>query len=298
MQINRLFEIVYTLLHKKKISSSELAAQLGVSRRTICRDIDTLSLAGIPIYSEKGRGGGISLLPGFVLDKSLLNEDDQNEILSALHGINSIKMGETALSRISNLFNKTAINWIEVDFADWSYWGDCFYTLKSAILECKIVEFDYYNSHGQKTFRRIEPMQLWFKSKSWYIKGFCLQKQGMRIYKLSRVKNIVTTNEYFTKRDLAITQDTTSEGWNQKQSQISIKLRIAPELTYRVFDEFDQSVTVKQDDGSYIVSVSWTEDNWVYGYILSFGEHIQVLEPPHLRETIANKIKKMHEQYF
>jgi len=83
MQINRLLEIVYILLEQKTVTAKTLSAQFGVSRRTIYRDIDALSLAGIPVYAEKGKGGGIRLLPEYVLSKSILNEQEQHEILSA-----------------------------------------------------------------------------------------------------------------------------------------------------------------------------------------------------------------------
>lgn len=174
MQVNRLFEIIYILLDKKIITAGELAMHFGVSSRTIYRDIDTLSLAGIPIYTEKGKGGGISLLPDFVLNKSILSEQEQNEILSALHGLSGVKSGgnngtnetEQVLQKLSTIFNKTASNWLEVDFSGWSYMdGDVFNECKNAIMGRRIVEFNYYNTYGEVTCRRIEPIQLWFKSK-------------------------------------------------------------------------------------------------------------------------------------
>lgn len=77
MQINRLFEIVYILLDKKLVTSKELAELFEVSSRTIYRDIETLSSAGIPIYMSKGKGGGISLLPGFVLNKAVITDEEK-----------------------------------------------------------------------------------------------------------------------------------------------------------------------------------------------------------------------------
>ena len=175
MQMNRLFEIIYILLNKKIATAKELAEHFGVSQRTIYRDVDTLSLAGIPVYTEKGKGGGISLLPDYVLNKSILSEQEQNEILSALQGLSSVKTAETdqVLKKLSAIFNKNTIRWLEVDFSDWSYSnGKTFNDFKTAILERRIAEFDYFSTYGEKTHRRVEPIQLWFKSKAWYIKGF------------------------------------------------------------------------------------------------------------------------------
>ena len=300
MQINRLLEMIYILLHRKSVPARELAEQLGVSRRTIYRDIDILSVAGIPVYTEKGRGGGVHLLPDSVLNRAAFSEKEQNEILTALHGLSSIKRSEAdqVLRKLSTIFGKTSTNWLEVDFSDWSYANDYFNDFKIAIIERRIAEFDYYNSNGDKTFRRIEPVQLWFKSHSWYLKGFCLIKQGMRLYKLSRVKNLVVTDEYFSERDLSAAQDDFPPDTKQDLGNVAIRLRISPEMKYRVFDDFGESSIEEQADGSFIVAVSWPVDNWVYGFILSFGEYIEVLEPERIRKIIMNKGKKIYEKYF
>jgi len=300
MQVNRLFEIIYLLLNKKSITAKELAEHFGVSPRTIYRDIDTLSLAKIPVYTEKGKGGGISLLPDFVLDKSILSEQEQNEILSALQGLSSVKTTETdqVLKKLSTIFNKTTVNWMEVDFSDWSYQnGRVFYDFRTAILERRIVEFDYYSTYGEMTHRRIEPIQLWFKSKSWYIKGFCLIRQDIRLFKLSRIRKLNITDELFVERDfLAIILNSVPK--SHQKPDVKLKLKIAPEMTYRVYDEFDEDWVVKQPDGSFVVTVTWPEDDWVYGTILSYGEYIEVLEPEHIRKIIKEKTQKMMKKYL
>ena len=150
MKIDRLFQIIYILLHRKSMTANELAERFNVSTRTIYRDIDALSLAGIPIFTSKGKGGGISLLPGFVLDKSLLSEDEQSEILAALQGLSHMPttQSEDILTKLSNIFSKNAGNWLEVDFTDWSFTGeDIWGSFKTAILECRIAEFDYYSTY-------------------------------------------------------------------------------------------------------------------------------------------------------
>ncbi|MDR0273485.1 MAG: HTH domain-containing protein, partial [Clostridiales bacterium] len=147
MQSNRLFEIIYVLLNKKSVTAKDLAERFGVSTRTIYRDVDTLSLSGIPIYTEKGKGGGISLLPEFVLSKSILSEREQNEILNALQGLSNIQNGDSVLRKLSAVFNKTAANWLEVDFSDWGFRdGDIFDGFKTAILEKRIASFEYFST--------------------------------------------------------------------------------------------------------------------------------------------------------
>jgi len=297
MQINRLLEIVYILLRQNIVTAKELAERFNVSQRTIYRDIDTLSLSGIPVYTEKGKGGGISLLPDFVLNKSILSEAEQNEILSALNGLSIIKTNETnhVLQKLSAIFNKSASDWLDVDFSDWSYRnGTYFNDFKKAILEQRIVEFDYFSSYGERTHRRVEPFQIWFKSRSWYIHAFCLLRNDLRVFKMTRLTNLIVTDEHFDKRDLLSIKPNDENGREEKPD-IRLVLKIAPEMTFRVYDDFSDGMIEVQPDGSFIASATFPEDDWIYGYIISFGEHIQVLEPKHIREIIRDKAIKLVE---
>ena len=315
MQINRLLEIVYILLRKELVTAKELAERFEVSQRTIYRDVDALSLAGIPVYTEKGKGGGISLLPEFVLNKSILSEKEQNDILSALKGLSVVNATETdqVLNKLSSIFNKSAANWLEVDFTDWGYnKEDLFNLFKKAILEHLEVEFDYYSTHGDMTSRRIEPIQLWFKSKAWYIKGFCLIRQDFRTFKLSRIKNLVITDRHFSERGLisrehegdyenisetAISKDG-MENPRPVTEDVNLIVRIAPEMAYRIFDDFSDDMAEKQSDGSYIVSITMPEDEWLYNYLLSYGEYIEIIEPIHMQKIIQEQAKKIFEKYL
>jgi len=297
MQVSRLFEMIYILLNKKTVTAKELAERFGVSTRTIYRDVDTLSLAGIPIYTEKGKGGGISLLPDFVLNKSILSEQEQNEILSALQGLSAVKVDETGhvLQKLSTIFNKTATPWLEVDFTDWSFSKEnIFHDFKRAILEQRVAEFDYFSTYGEKTFRRVLPIQLWFKSRSWYIKGYCLEKKDVRLFKLSRVRELKITDEQFSTQDFQESTKAQERGVAEKPD-VFFRLKIAPKMTYRVYDDFDSGEM--QADGSHIVSATWCEDEWLYGFILSFGEHVEVLEPEHLREIIKDRASRIAAKY-
>ncbi|SHO52376.1 helix-turn-helix transcriptional regulator [Anaerocolumna xylanovorans] len=155
MQVNRLFEIIYILLSKKSITAKELAERFEVSVRTIYRDIDTLSSAGIPIYASQGKGGGISLLDDYVLDKSVLSEREQNEILYALQSLSITQAPETdkVLAKLSSLFNKSKTSWIEIDFSPWGSDENRTYQftiIKDAILSHRIIEFNYFSSSGEK----------------------------------------------------------------------------------------------------------------------------------------------------
>lgn len=299
MQISRLFEIIYILMNKNTVTAKELSERFEVSQRTIYRDVDKLALAGIPVYTCKGKGGGIRLMEDFVLNKSLLTDKEQSDILAALEGLSAINADSSeAHGRLSSLFNKEAVNWIDVDFSKWSNPGDnLFSLLKQSILEKKIIEFDYYNSYGECSHRRIEPIQLFFKHSAWYIKGFCLKKNDIRLFKLSRISNPAADTGHFEKRDLfaSIPNENTADIVDR---DVSIKLRIAPQMAYRVYDEFEHNQIEKESDGCYTALVTWPEDEWVYGFILSFGEYIEVLEPEFIRQGVCERALKITHKYL
>lgn len=192
MQIHRLFEIVYLLMEKGSVTAKELAERFEVSTRTVYRDIDALSGAGIPVYASRGKGGGIRLLPDFVLNKSLLTGAEQDEILFALQSLKATSASQNSevFSRLSGLFRKETVDWIDVDFSRWGT-GDAereiFQMLKTAILERRVIAFTYYNTSGVCSERRVEPMKLRFQSNSWYLQAFCLTRENFRIFKTCRM---------------------------------------------------------------------------------------------------------------
>ena len=140
MQVNnRLFEIIYMLIQKKKVTAKELANKFEVSTRTIYRDIEILSRANIPIYASKGKDGGIGILDEYILNKSILSEDEQNQILFALQGMKKVRGADEKdiLQKLSTLFNKEINDWIKIDFSTWgkdNTQEEKFELIKSAIL--------------------------------------------------------------------------------------------------------------------------------------------------------------------
>lgn len=299
MQINnRLFEIVYLLMQKKKITAKELADRFEVSTRTIYRDIEILSRANIPVYAIKGKDGGIGLLDEYVLNKTILSEEEQNQILFALQGMKKV-VGEEEkdiLEKLSILFNKKVKDWIKIDFSNWGKdhtQEDRFDMLKTAILNKNQIEFTYYNSNGNESKRIVEPLQIWFKDKSWYLISYCKLKEDYRIFKIARIKEIKILEEHFER---TLPKEKKEEKYHFKT--ISLELEISTEMAYRVYDEFESSQISKKENGNFIVKVEYPDNEWVYGYILSFGEYIKVLSPDKAKGIIKNKLEKTLKNYL
>lgn len=261
MQVNnRLFEIVYILLQKKKTTAKELADRFEVSTRTIYRDIETLSTANIPIYASKGKDGGIGLLDEYVLNKTILSEEEQNQILFALQGMKKVKGQDEKdiLEKLSILFNKKINDWIKIDFSNWgNIQEERFDIIKSAILNKQLVQFTYYNSNGEESKRIVEPLQIWFKDKSWYLISYCRNKEDYRIFKIARIKEVKMLQEHF-ERELPKEEN---EQYNFKT--IELELEINKAMTYRVYDEFESKEITKKQDGNFIIKVKYPENEWV-----------------------------------
>ena len=296
MKIDRLFQIVYILLEKKNVTAKMLSEHFEVSQRTIYRDIDVLGQCGVPVYTTKGKGGGIALLENFILDKSAMTEQEQNQILMALQSLpkgGKENVKET-LKKYSSFFQKSNENWIQVDFSQWGEQREfVFDVLKQAIINKNVISFVYYNSNGEKTQRKAEPYQLWFKGRNWYIKAYCRSKQDLRLFKISRMRDVNVTEEVF---------DTIWQNKEQKINEnifedITIILEIDSAVAYRVYDEFEIEQIEKKQNGNFCVKMNCIENSWVYDYIISWGEYAVVKEPLSVRKNVEQKIKNMIKKY-
>ena len=299
MQVNnRLFEIIYILMQKKKVTAKELADKFEVSTRTIYRDIEILSRANIPVYATKGKEGGIGLLEGYVLNKCILSEEEQNQILFALQGMKKVRGKEekNILEKLSTLFNKEINDWIKVDFSNWEKGNEQeerFDMIKTAILNKNLIKFTYYNSNGERSKRIVEPLQIWFKDKSWYLISYCRLKEDYRIFKITRIKEIEILQKHFERN---LPKEKKEEKYSLKN--ISLEVEINKEMTYRVYDEFENREITKKEDGNFIVNVEYPENEWIYGYILSFGEYAKVLKPEYAKTIIKDKLQKTLKNYL
>jgi predicted DNA-binding transcriptional regulator YafY len=298
MQGNRLFEITYLLLNKKSMTAKELAEHFEVSVRTIYRDIDALSLAGIPVYTTKGKGGGISLMESYVLNKAVLSEKEQENILASLQGLHAVSRSEEAtLRKLSSIFGKKEESWIEVDFSRWgsnTEEKEKFELIKQAIHDKKELEMIYHNSSGQESKRIVFPLKLIFKAQSWYLYAYCKEKKDYRIFKLSRVKNPTMNSKKFSVEVAPINLDEIMHQNEEKMEQII--LRLDHSLSYRVFDEFQEEEIKKLDDGNYLVTFQ-APISWIYNLILSFEDKVEVIAPDYVREQMKSIYRNALHKY-
>ncbi len=298
MQISRLFRLLYLLLERERIPASALAQTLEVSVRTIYRDVQTLGEAGIPVYAERGRDGGIAILPTFRLNKSMLSAGEKQDMLSALQALASTGASDReTLGKLNAFFGGQQADWVRIDFADWSGTrSGMLPILKTAILNRQPLAFDYYNSGGDCAPREVCPIRLWFKSSAWYLLAYCMQRRALRTFKLTRIKRLRSIPGEFPDEALACVADETAE-IQSDVPPIRFTLRIDASMAFRVYDDFEEDQLSQAENGDFIAHAAFMPGEWLISFILGYGAHAKVLEPKALADAVCRELEKMSALY-
>ncbi len=307
MKKDRLLAIVMLLLNRKRMSSAELARHFEVSLRTIYRDIDAIGRAGIPVLSIPGRSGGFGIMESYRLDRNVLDRDDMSSVITALKGvstaINDWKISGT-LEKFRSFIQNSGKNLVpgrETLVFNLSGYGNRRYDnliklVRKAVDECQVLAFNYRDSSLHETCREIEPYTLVCYGSAWYIYGFCRLRKDFRIFRLSRIKDAALTGEIFSQREI----DWESKPWERiwiNRETAEMLLKIYPGGRSQAEDFFGSEKLEPCGDGNFLVQAVFPVDDWVYSFILGFGDNAEVLKPEELRELIAGRICRMADRY-
>ena len=298
MKDNRLFRILYYILEKEKVIANELTDKFEVSVRTIYRDIDSISSVGVPIFTTQGKGGGIKIDNEYILNKSLFDANEKEQIIAALQGLektNKVYKSEL-ITKLSALFKIKNSNWIEIDFTSWgsnNTYQDLFNALKTVIINKNIISFSYNISKGEKINRKVKPIRLLFKEQDWYLYGFCLLRNDFRYFKLSRMKDleVLAMNYEDNFENMVLKREIKHE------DIVNIKLKFNKSVEFRVYDEFNEAI-VEDEKGNLYVEIKIPNNYKLYNYIFSFGSNVEILEPKEIRNQFKNIIDELAKKYI
>ena len=301
MKIDRLMAILTILLQQDKVTAPVLSEKLEVSRRTISRDLEALCQAGIPIVTEQGFGGGISLAPGFKMDNSFLTAKEREALLAGIRGMDSV-MKNPMEERLKEKFHivqgnmPAAAEAVTINLA--SHYRDSLSekiaVLKAAIHERRLVEFTYYYRKG--TGRRlVEPYRVAFQWSSWYLLGYCRQREDFRMFKLNRLWELAGKEEAFAPREVP-EEKLDSEYWFS--DEIMLRARFSGKVKFRLIEEYGPSSFTEQEDGTLLVeNLGFTNYPVLLEWVLSFGSSVEVLAPERLREDIKREAARILQNY-
>ncbi len=308
MKISRLLGITVLLLNREKATARELARYFEVSERTILRDIEALSEAGIPIVASQGSGGGIGLMEGYTLDRQFLSFGELSSVVTALQGIAGLFAApgyREAVDKIEALVPRSRKgelsefrDMLDLDFTPWT-WGRRNSTFPAVLLKAirsrRTVKFRYLNSAGEILDRVVEPHRLSFRGSSWYLIGYCRLRGDFRVFRLSRIRDLSPGAEIFSRRKLP--GEMLDSFWNPAPRMIRMTLRFAERVRFLVEDTFAEESIERGADGSLIVKADYPEDDWLYGFLLGFGDRLEVVAPEPLRRKIAETAEKIVSLY-
>lgn len=308
MKVDRLVSIIMILLDKERIGAQELADMFEVSPRTIYRDIDAINMAGIPVRGASGVGGGFEIMPQYKIDRKVFSTDDLSTILMGLSSISNMIRGDelvNALAKVKSFIPADRAKDIELKasqiYIDLSPWmgnrniQPYLEIIKTALQESKLISFRYAGRSGNKMERTVEPYQLVLKNSHWYLQAYCLEKKDFRLFKLSRMADLQTQEEYFVARvyqkpqlDFADILETI---------QIEIKIRIHKSLMERVLDYCAFEHFMPDGTEHYIVNYPFIENDYCYNMLFSFGDKCECLEPLHVRDELRRRIRDIAAIY-
>lgn len=301
MKIDRLVSIIMVLLDKKRMGAQELADMFEVSTRTIYRDIDAINIAGIPIRSVSGVGGGFEIMPEYKIDKKFFSTADLSAILMWLSSLSNMVRGDelvNALAKVKSFIPAEKVKDIEIktnqiciDLSPWMGNQNIqpyLETIKVALQDHKLLSFEYTAHHGNKTARTVEPYQLVLKGSHWYFYGYCHTRNDYRLFRLSRMSDLQMRQEVFIPRDYQRPVLDFEEILVAMQTEV--KLRIHKSILDRVLEYCTYDHFTPDGEEHYFVNFPFVENEYYYDILLGFGNKCECIEPLHIRKEMKRRI--------
>lgn len=300
MKIDRLIGILSILLQEEKTTAPELAKRFEVSRRTINRDIEALCKAGIPIMTTQGTGGGISIMDGYRMDRTILTSKDMQMILTGLRSLDSVS-GSRYYGQLMEKIQAGSSEFISgkesmlIDLSSW-YKGSLapkIEVIQDAIENRHLLEFKYYAPTGESN-RTIEPYYLVFQWSSWYVWGWCSDREDYRLFKLNRMDRVAGAEQGFVCRNVPM-PDLSSE--KIFPGGIKVKALFTPDMKWRLVEEFGPHCFIEADDGRLLFSADYTDMENLVTWLMTFGAKAEVMEPKEAREMIRRNAEEILQIY-
>jgi len=324
MRADRLLSILMILQAKGKTSVRQLAEELEVSLRTIHRDIDALSASGVPVYFERGKNGGVTLLEGYRTNLTGLTSDELKALFilgipASLDELGVSKSLKTALQKLSASLpedhRQDEINIRQRIYIDWTGWKTGINTdstlrdLYTAVWENRKIYLRYlvsFSPRVKKEFdRTVKPYGLVAKAGEWYL--VCDDDIRIRVYELSAIlETRLTGDEFIRNDDFNLGEFWTD--WCKREkgfhTTITVTVLLSPllnrYLSYNLDRDFLQIIVSRENPdrkGRVKADLLFNTFEEARTYLLGMGNSIEVLEPESLRFSIMDYARQISEMY-
>ena len=319
MRASRLLSIMMLLQAKGRMSAEALSQELEVSVRTVYRDIDQLSAAGVPVYADIGRNGGFALLDGWRTRLTGLTAPEARALfLSGLPGpATELGLGDEVAQAELKLLAALPADWqmeatrmssrFHLDPKGWFSSGPRPEFLK-AVAEAVWSERRIairYDSWTQISERTVEPLGLVLKGGIWYL--VAQRETGMRTYRLSQIQALTPLDEYFQRPpDFDLPRH-----WRDSTASFEREIYVGvarvratrrgigrlKDISQRVKEEIEAQALAFDDDGFAVLDVPIEEETWAAREMTRVGAEVEVLEPATLRERMAEIARRLASFY-
>ncbi|MGP4108637.1 helix-turn-helix transcriptional regulator [Virgibacillus sp. L01] len=319
MKAERLIKILIVLQHGETTSTKTLANELEVSERTIHRDMESLSVAGIPVFSERGKAGGWRLIDEWKNKLSWLTEKEiislflpaSEKVLSDLNlNISTEEMKQKLLLSVPNHVRQNATNLWERIYIDTDTWHGSqqsigsMKSIQQAVMENKKVTMEYKKADNEMKTYMINPLGLVLKGSTWYVIAINSQN-SYRNFRLSRIINFTVSEESFTRPSGFIL----SQYWKESKKAFiqnlpayEVEVEVSRQIINRIMftGRFVRHLheSTKQPNSEWVqLSLEFPTEEEAVNFILGFGNQIRVNSPVHIQNILAKKANEILELY-
>ena len=299
MKMERLIGILSILLQTEKVTAPELAEQFEVSRRTIQRDIESLCRAGIPISTVQGAGGGISIMEGYRVDRTVLTDPEMQAILAGLRSLDSIS-GTRRYAQLMEKLSAGAGQMVSggahmlIDLSSWykTSLPPKIELIQGAIEQHRTIRFTYF-SPKEESVRMVEPYYLVFHWSTWYVWGWCRMREDFRLFKLNRMTEL-TIGEPFS---LCSAPLPNLEPGRVFPTKYQVTVLFDPACRWRLVEEYGADRFTVEPDGRLRFTGGFPDADSVLSWVLTFRDQAELLEPEELRKQLGNLTETLADRY-
>ncbi len=303
MKFDRLFQMLYLLQTEGRLTVGELARRLEVSERTVRRDVEALVGAGVPVRSERGAHGGISLMPEAYLTSAVLTPEEREQVLLGVKVMTQLRAGapaQSALTKLSGVFASTDVSSSDVSLSPWDdasepvQWLD---DLRAAIRERRCVRVAYTAYDGVSTERIVEPVRLVNENRMWYLVAWCRLRSCMRVFRLTRIARVEVLDETFAPSERHREPAATAPGDGDLCRFEPLEMVVAPQAAWRVIDAFDADELQRLDGGFVLVATHVLHYEWLLGLLVLLGDDAYIVKPDGLRSVLLDRARAVCRVY-
>lgn len=302
LKTERLLSMIIYLLNHKRVSASQLAQRYDVSPRTIQRDIDTLTLAGIPIIAYMGTSGGYELMEDYRMHVQLADEHDYQIMQIALNGLHTAICNmdiQDTYEKVRSLPHPSQDQMI-LDFSVLQEQADInenLQFLQDHITSNSVISFTYQNAQKEVSVKQVDPYAIVYKWYAWYLLAYDRQKKENRIYKVKRMQELCMVPKQIQERQVDVPAILETIFSKDEREYYDIRVRCQKGCNLSMEEYIHGQCEEVNENGDYIMVYHLPKNEALWkGVPLGYAGEIEIITPKEVRELFVEKCRGFIKQ--